>query len=481
MKTISVIIEKYKATPLQARASVWYTICNILQKGISFLIVPIYVRMLTTAEYGQYSVFQSWRDILIIFATLNLYCGVFTKAMVDYEHDRDRYTSSMQALSTMLTGALFVVYLIGKSFWNELLGMDTITMLLLFAYFVFYPAFTFWSVRQRVEYKYVKMVVITLVVSVLTPVISITLLYTTSLRQNAVIWGYLIVQSGVGAFFYVLQFVRGKCFYHREYWTKALKFNIPLIPHYLSLIVLGQADRIMIQHYCGSDKAGIYNLAYQVSMIMNILINAINNTLVPWSYEQLKKENYSGIRAASTRLCVLIAVMTFGAILIGPEIVAILGTAEYAEAVWIIPAVAISVYFTFCYSMFSTIQFYYGATWFVMVASVVGAVLNVVLNAVFIPIFGFIAAGYTTLACYFVFMVMHYAFMRVVCRKQLDGMSVYNNRFIFGSCLVLCAAGAVCMLLYRGYVARYLILAAIVIVVVLKRKQLVGILKTIKK
>lgn len=481
MNTVKKLIQKYKDTPTQAKASVWYTLCNILQKGISFLTVPIYIRMLTTTEYGQYSVFQSWRDILIIFATLNLYCGVFTKAMVDHEDDRDRYTSSIQTLSTLLTGILFAVYLCGTGFWNGLFAMDSVTMLLLFGYFVFFPAFTFWSVRQRVECKYVSMVVVTLLVSVLTPLISIVLLYTTSLRENAVIWGYLIVQSGVGLFFYVFHLIKGKCLYRGDYWSHALKFNIPLIPHYLSLIVLGQSDRIMIQHYSGSDKAGIYNLAYQVSMIMNIFINAINNTLVPWSYEQLKKKNYSAIRSTTTLLCVLIGVMTFGAVLVGPEIIGILGTAEYREAMWIIPSVAISVYFTFCYGCFSTIQFYYGATWFVMVASVIGAVLNVVLNAIFIPIYGFIAAGYTTLFCYFMFMVMHFVFMKVISRKYINGVTVYNNRFIFLSCLVLCIAGGICMVLYNGWLIRYLLLIVLFLAAILMRKRIIQILKSLKK
>ena len=67
------IIKKYNNMAVQAKASIWYTICNFFQKGISFVVVPIYVRLLSTSEYGDWSVFQSWRDILIIFASLNLY------------------------------------------------------------------------------------------------------------------------------------------------------------------------------------------------------------------------------------------------------------------------------------------------------------------------------------------------------------------------------------------------------------------------
>lgn len=466
--------------PVQAKASLWYTICNILQRGISFIIIPVYVRVLTAAEYGKYSVFQSWKEILVIFATLNLYCGVFTKAMVDYEDDRERYTSSMQGLSTLLTSGLLLVYLVARNFWNRFFEMDTITMLLLFAYFIFYPAFTFWSVRQRVEYKYAKMVLVTLIASVITPVISIFLLLVTDLRENAVIWGFLLVQCVVGGFFYIMQFVKGKVFCIEEYWSKALKFNIPLIPHYLSLVVLGQADRIMIQNYCGSDKAGIYNLAYQVSMIMNVFVSAINNSLVPWSYEKLKTKQYKVIKEISEKLCLLVAVMTACVIIVAPEIIMILGTEEYKEAVFVIPAVAISVYFTFCYGLFSTVEFYYSATKFVMVASVIGALLNVVLNAIFIPIFGFIAAGYTTLVCYLVFMIMHYLFMRKICKREIKGEQIYDLRFVVISSGIICLCGLACVMVYDIWVIRYCIIALAVVVVALKKDKIIEIIKILK-
>ena len=96
-------INKYRSMAVQAKASIWYTICNFFQKGISFIAVPIYVRLLTTDEYGDWSVFQSWRDILIIFASLNLFSGVYTKTLVDNKDDRDRYTSSMQGLGTIVS------------------------------------------------------------------------------------------------------------------------------------------------------------------------------------------------------------------------------------------------------------------------------------------------------------------------------------------------------------------------------------------
>ena len=134
---------KYKNMPVQAKASIWYTICNFFQKGISFIVVPIYVRLLTTAEYGEWSVFQSWAGILIIFASLNLYAGVYTKTLVDMQDgkERDRYTASMQGLGTLITIGFLLMYLLTHEWCNHLIGLDTPFMLLLFLYFVVYPAF----------------------------------------------------------------------------------------------------------------------------------------------------------------------------------------------------------------------------------------------------------------------------------------------------------------------------------------------------
>ena len=84
----------------------------------------------------------------------------------------------------------------------------------------------------------------------------------------------------------------------------------------------------------------------------------------------------------------------------------------------------------FLYNLFGNIEFYYEKTLFIMVASCVGAILNGVLNAAFIPIFGYYAAGYTTLFCYAVFAVSHYVFYRIIVRKKADVKGIYNGKII---------------------------------------------------
>ena len=472
---------KYKNMSVQVKASLWYTICNFFQKGISFIVVPIYVSLLSTDEYGDWSVFQSWRDILIIFASLNLYAGVYTKTLVDNTDDRDRYTSSMQGLGTVISLAILIFYFFTHNWCNQRIGITTPYMLLLFVYFIVHPGLAFWTTRQRVENRYKPMVLVTVIISLLTPILSIFLLQNTDLRVNALILGYLTVQCGIGLIFYVYQFCKGKCFYHKGYWQYAVRYNVPLIPHYLSLIVLGQSDRIMIKHYCGKSDAGIYSFAYQIATIMNIFLSAVNGSRVPWTYQQLRDRVYDKLKYVSNALCLMFGVITLLAALLAPDIIVVLGTAEYKAATYVIPIVALGVYFTFVYDMFCCVEFYYGSTKYVMVASVIGATSNVILNALLIPIYGLIAAAYTTLFSYILFMLMHYIFMHKVMRQQDIAGEVYDIWFTVLFSILLSVLVFMSLLTYSNSLLRYIVIVLIMVMIFVFRNRIISIIKTIKK
>ena len=62
-------VQKYKNLPVVARATGWFVICSLIQKGISFLTTPIFTRLMSTEQYGLFSVYTSWLQILTIFST----------------------------------------------------------------------------------------------------------------------------------------------------------------------------------------------------------------------------------------------------------------------------------------------------------------------------------------------------------------------------------------------------------------------------
>ncbi|WP_341780016.1 hypothetical protein [Levilactobacillus sp. HBUAS70063] len=89
------LIKKYKGLPVQVRASFCFLICAFMQRGISIITTPIFTRLLTAAEYGQYSVFSSWLSVITVIVSMNLYAGVYMQGLVKFEKERLVFSSSL--------------------------------------------------------------------------------------------------------------------------------------------------------------------------------------------------------------------------------------------------------------------------------------------------------------------------------------------------------------------------------------------------
>lgn len=472
-------LKKYKNLPIQVRASAWFLICAFLQKGISAITTPIFTRLLTAAEYGQYSVFNSWMNIITVFVTLNLSSGVFTQGLVKFEENRKRFISSFQGLCLTLVLIWTAVYLLFRHFWNCMFELTTVQMLAMLLMIWTSTAVSFWSVEQRVDCRYRRLVLVTALMSIAKPVIGIILVVHAADKVTARILGLALVQlmAGVGCF--CVQWCRGKIFCDPKIWKYALLFNVPLIPHYLSATVLNSADRIMIGNMVGEDAAGIYSLAYSVSLIMTMFNTALLQTIEPWLYQKIKAKQMKALSGVAYPAFLLIAGINLVLIAFAPEVVSVFAPAEYYDAVWIIPPVAMSGYFTFAYSFFASFEFYYEKTGYISAATMVGAVLNLILNYVFIRIFGYYAAGYTTLLCYILYAMFHYWFMIRVCREHLEGIKVYDIKILLGITVLFMTVGFLFLFTYQNIIFRYAIIGILAVCLIAVRKKIVDAVKKI--
>ena len=469
------IIDRYKSLPVQVRASFWFLICAFFQKGISFITTPIFTRLLSTTEYGQFNVFQSWLGILIVIVTLNLYAGVYTSGLVKFEDRRKEYSSALQGLTLTLVVAWTVIYILFSNFWNNLFSLTTIQMLLMLSMMWTTVVFSFWSMEQRVDFKYRKLVAVTIVVSIAKPIVSIILVLVAEDKVTARIIGMASVELICYVWFFVAQLKRGKKFCSKEIWKYALTFNIPLIPHYLSTSILNSADRIMIGRMVNDSAAGIYSLAYSISMIMTMFNIALMQTIEPWLYKKIKEKRIEDISKVAYPAFVIIAIVNILLIALAPEAVTIFAPAEYYEAIYVIPPAAMSVFFMFSYTFFAVFEFYYNRTKQIAFATTVGAVLNIILNYIFIKIFGYFAAGYTTLACFMIYALFHYIFMKKICKNELDNVQPYNTRIYLSIALIFMIIGFVFLFSYKWTIVRYSLIAVIVIAVIVMRKKLINV------
>lgn len=480
-KIANTVMNKYNQLSTPAKASIWFAICSFMQKGISMITVPIFTRILTTEQYGVFSVYQSWYNIIAIFATLNLSLGVFYNGMIKYENDRDRYTSTMQGLSTAVTAVLFSVYIVFHSFWNKVLQLNTVFIIAMFIELLFVPAYQLWCARQRFDYKYRRMIVATMIIAVFSPLIGVIAVLCTEYKAEARVLSYVGVQVVVGLVLYISNLIKGKSFFKKDYWKFALGFNIPLIPHYLSMMILGQSDRIMISRMVGTGDAAVYTVAYNIGLLMQLITTAISNSFNPYTYKAIQKKEYKKIEKNANFLLLLVAVAATGIMLLGPEIIRVFAAPAYYEARWVIPPVAVATYFIFCYPLFSNVEFYFEEKKYVACASMIGAIANIALNAVFIPLFGFVAAGYTTLFCYAIFVVCHYFFHKKVIARNIPGVVIYDMKTITLISVGLLIVMVLITITYNNNLLRYIFAAAMLLALFIKRKSIMSRLKMIRK
>ena len=449
------LLRKYKSLPVQIRASVWFLFCAFLNKGIIAFTTPIFTRLLTETEFGQYNVFLSWESIISAFVGLNLYYGMFMQGLVKFEADRNRFVSSMQGLSLTLVTAWVVIFTLFQNFWVHLFSLSAVQLLAMLCLIWTGAVFNYWSMRERMELRYRALVAVTILSSLLKPLLGIFLVLHAEDKVTARILGVVAVELCVYTWLFVSHMRQGQTFFDVQYWHYALVFCLPLIPHYLSGSVLGGADRIMISRMVSDSAAGIYSLAYSASHIMGMFSSALLQTIEPWLYKTIRSGVWNRFAEVVYPAMILIAALNVALIAFAPEIVAIFAPPSYYDAIWVVPPVAMSVFFTFSYSCFVSFEFYYEKTFFIAGSTALGAILNVLLNYICIPIWGYYAAGYTTLFCYIIYAAAHYLCMTFISRKERPGIWIYPPGVLLAISGVFMATGFGFMFLYQYFTARY--------------------------
>ena len=272
----------------------------------------------------------------------------------------------------------------------------------------------------------------------------------------------------------------GKKVFCKEYWKYALGFNVPLLAYYFSQVIFNQSDRIMISHMIGKDKAAVYGVAYTLAMILTFVLSAINNSYVPWFYGKIKEGKQEENKVVSLYIAGIMAVLLLGVIWFAPEMIMILGGKEYIEAVYVVPPVALSLLLLFYSQLFINVEFFYEEKGKLVWASISAALVNLVLNWIFIGRFGFVAAAYTTLISYILFVVGNYCTMKQLLKEKKQEDKSYDYKgllLILGGFIVVSVIGT---MLFSWLWIRIIIAALVLIIILLSRKSLIRVYKEFK-
>lgn len=426
------IVSKISNTPVAVKASVAFLGGSIVSKAMVYFTIPIYTRLMNADEFGQSSVYYTWQNVLGIFAMFCLSMGIFNNGMANYPNKRDEYSYSLLALSQTCTFFFIGFFAIIYPFASDWVAMPIPLLVLMGITFLTQPAYRFWMVRQRYEYKYKSLLVWTIVMAFASPLTAVTCLLL--FPQNS-LYARLFGAEGsqIAIYIYFVFFIAYKSKFRitTKYWKEALLFNLPLIPHYLSVLVLGSSDRIMISKLVGDSEAAYYTVAYNISIAMTVVWTAINSSLIPYTYEKCKVHDYKSISKIVNILLVAFACIVFLFSLFAPEAIIIMAPDNYMDALFVVPPIVCSVFFQVQYFVYANIVYYFKKPAYLMGGSILAASLNIALNYWLIPIWGYYVAGYTTLFCYILQAIIDF-----VAMKTAVGFSIYNTRFILQLSLV---------------------------------------------
>ena len=416
------------------RAGVGYTIGNLLIKGLAFLSIPIFSNLLSTADYGVFNTYSAYMSLFTVVISLGLPSSIRT-AHYDFG-ERSKEYISCGALLIVMNLALFLALGALCRQALELYGGLKRSLVFLAVLSSFGSALlSYYNSHLSMEYKSREFLAISFFYSFSSIALSI-LLICTHRGEAGYYWralGNTLPMLLVAAYVLFRLWRRERPRVRREYARYGLRFGLPLIPHDLSRIVLSQFDRIMIAQSVGDAQAGLFSFACNLGLPIEVLTTSIDTAWCHWLFERLREGDYARIRRRAFDIAMLMSVGASALMLISPELIRLLSAPGYWESRYVAVPIVLSMYFAFLYILPAGVEYYLKKTQYIAAGTMAVALLNVLLNALCIPRFGYVAAAYTTVVSYALYYLFH-----TLLSRRLFGRWVVESGGLFA--LIGCVA-----------------------------------------
>ena len=416
------------------RAGVGYTIGNLLIKGLAFLSIPIFSNLLSTADYGVFNTYSAYMSLFTVVISLGLPSSIRT-AHYDFGERSKEYISCGALLIVMNLGLFLALGALCRQAL-ELYGGLKRSLVFLAVLSSFGSALlSYYNSHLSMEYRSREFLAISFFYSFSSIALSI-LLICTHRGEAGYYWralGNTLPMLLVAAYVLFRLWRRERPRVRREYARYGLRFGLPLIPHDLSRIVLSQFDRIMIAQSVGDAQAGLFSFACNLGLPIEVLTTSIDTAWCPWLFERLREGDYARIRRRAFDIAMLMSVGASALMLISPELIRLLSAPGYWESRYVAVPIVLSMYFAFLYILPAGVEYYLKKTQYIAAGTMAVAVLNVVLNALCIPRFGYVAAAYTTVVSYALYYLFH-----TLLSRRLFGRWVVESGGLFA--LIGCVA-----------------------------------------
>lgn len=404
---------------------------------ISFFLLPLYTAYLTTSQYGLVDLIQTYVTLLVPILTLETEMSIF-RYLIDSRGKED----DTEKLMNNNFYILFISMLI-FSFVYLLVCLTTnipYKLLIYFDVLVCLLSGNFLQVARGMG-KTVDFSIACVVTGITTIISNLILIVGLGFRADGMILS-MALANGVCS---IYLFIRLKLYKYLSFKLKdtklikgMLKYSLPLVPNGVSWWIVNVSDRTIISWLIGSAANGLYAISNKFPTILSSLLGIFN---LSWSESSALHINdpdresfFSDVINSMIKLfsCIGLCLIT-----VMPFIFPIFINNKFHDAIYYIPILVIAYVFNVVISLYTGIYIGLKKTKEVASTTIIGAIINIVLNLMFIKIIGIWAAAISTALSYFAMMMYRYFDLKKYMKITFDKKALLSLLFVFTLAFVI--------------------------------------------
>lgn len=394
------------------RIAFFNILSTVVLKGSAFFTGMLFSRLLGGSGYGQLKLYNISVSIVTILFSLQTQTTL-ANARVEYPEEAQKgYQSSIMTLSVLFFGlctGLVLMFLKPLSIQLELEPM--IILLLLFQAFGNFCV-EFLNKKNVYEFRAGWNMILSMVMVLVPLVLAVVLIlqmpyetrYVGRVIANSVSYGVVGTAVCVGIL------LRGRTYFHREYWKFCLVLALPAVFHNLSDLILNQMDSLMLNALMNTAAVGYYGNAWGFANFLFILFQALNNIWCAYFFEEMKNGERQAILEKTRNFLEVFTILSCGFMLLAPEVYHVYAPKEFWVATMVIPLFTAAYYVNFLCTFPVNFEYYHKRPKAVAVITVSSSLLNLVLNFVFIRAMGMAGAAVATLASHCFQLTLHHLY-----------------------------------------------------------------------
>ncbi|ALM76386.1 flippase [Thermococcus barophilus] len=393
---------------------------TVFSMFFGFLSRAIIAREFSKAEYGVFNLALTILSIGLVIATLGFQNALPREVAFCREkmpEKVDRLISTALIIVAVNSFVIMMFLIFGSSFIAQVFNEERLVYALkVVAFALPFSALTaviisasrgFGRVREKVYFQNVVYPVLWLIL-----VLSLAAL---NLSFTSIFWIYVLAQS---VMFFVLFFevfrvriFEIKLYLDRKIGKELVKFSIPLMLTGIAGFVMTWTDTLMLGYYKGSDVVGLYNAATPLARLLPVFLSSsafLYPAMVSPLYVQGEIEEMKRVYQVLTKWVFLLTLPIFSLMFLFPEtVINFFFGAKYFPAASALQILALGFMFHTFLGLNGLSLIVIKESRFVMYSTVISAVINVVLNALLIPLYGIEGAATATAVSYFVTNVLN--------------------------------------------------------------------------